>query len=199
MLIVVLYNFIFDRKTTWNKVLVVLLVSLVGFGISAGVGFLEFKEFSIIDDTCGSDTTSDMEVREFEMRDNLVVQVNSGPTNYVVDNSLEDRIRIEVRYSNKYSNVHIDVKKDDILVYREDKGIPFRDIYRVLLHDLKRKELRSNYDYAFGDCINVYGREENITKLKQNWEDRVGIHIGGDYPCICTGDEDYFGCECELR
>jgi len=197
-LVVVLYNFIFNRKTAWKKVLVVLLVTLIGFGISAGVGFLEFKEFSV-NTECGSALTLDMEVKEFEMRDNLAVQVSNGPRTYVVDNSLGDMIRVEVRYSKKYSEVHIDERENDILVSRVDKGISFRDIYKVFLHDLKRKELRENYRDAFGDCITVYASEENISKLKQNWEERVGVHMSGDYPCICIEDGEEFGCECELR
>ncbi|MGI6484635.1 MAG: helix-turn-helix domain-containing protein [Candidatus Dojkabacteria bacterium] len=200
-LIVVLYNFILDRKSAWKKILVVLLVTLIGFGISAGVGFLEFKEFSV-NAECGSTLILDMEVREFEMRDDLVVQVGSGPRSYVVDNSLGNMIRVEVKYSKKYSVVHIDERENDILVSRIDKGISFRDIYKVFLHDLKRKELRENYRDAFGDCITVYSSEENIAKLQQNWEKRVGIYIQEneeDYPCICLGDEDEFGCECELR
>jgi len=198
MLIVVLYNFIFNRKTAWKKILVVFLITLIGFGISAGVGFLEFKEFSV-NTECGSALTSDMEVKEFEMRDNLAVQVSNGPRTYIVDNSLGNMIRVEVRYSKKYSEVHIEERGDDVLVHRVDKGISFRDIYRVFLHDLKRKELRENYRDAFGDCITVYGSEENLAKLKQNWEERVGVHMSGDYPCICIEDGEEFGCECELR
>jgi len=202
MLIVVLYNFIFNRKTAWKKVLVVFLITLIGFGISAGVGFLEFRYFSVIR-TCGSTLTSDIEVREFEMRDNLIVQANSGPMSYVVDNSLGNRVRIEVEYSKKHSGVHIEERGNDILVYRDDEGISFRDIYKVFLDDLKRKELRENYRDAFGDCVTVYGSEENLAKLKQNWEERVGVHIGGnpeDYPCICIEEDDGSGgCECELR
>ena len=140
-----------------------------------------------------------MEVREFEMKDELVVQVNSGVRNYVIDNTLGDIIKVEVRYSKKYSEVHIDERENDILVSRVDKGISFRDIYKVFLHDLKRKELRENYRDAFGDCITVYASEENISKLKQNWEERVGVHMSGDYPCICIEDGEEFGCECELR
>lgn len=198
MLIVVLYNFIFNRKTAWKKILVVFLITLIGFGISAGVGLLEFKEFSV-NTECGSALTSDMEVKEFEMRDNLAVQVSNGPRTYIVDNSLGDMIRVEVRYSKKYSEVHIDERENDILVSRIDKGISFRDIYKVFLHDLKRKELRENYRDAFGDCVTVYGSEENLAKLKQNWEERVGVHMSGDYPCICIEDGEEFGCECELR
>jgi len=198
MLIVVLYNFIFNRKTAWKKILVVFLITLIGFGISAGVGLLEFKEFSV-NTECGSALTSDMEVKEFEMRDNLAVQVSNGPRTYIVDNSLGDMIRVEVRYSKKYSEVHIDERENDILVHRVDKGISFKDIYKVFLYDLKRKELRENYRDAFGDCITVYASEENLAKLKQNWEERVGVHMSGDYPCICIEDGEEFGCECELR
>lgn len=198
MLIVVLYNFIFNRKTAWKKILVVLLITLVGFGISAGVGFLEFKEFSV-NTECGSALTSDMEVREFEMKDELVVQVNSGVRNYVIDNTLGDIIKVEVRYSKKYSEVHIDERENDILVHRVDKGISFKDIYKVFLYDLKRKELRGNYRDAFGDCVTIYASRENMDKLQQNWEERVGVHMSGDYPCICTEDGEEFGCECELR
>ena len=125
--------------------------------------------------------------------------MSNGPRTYIVDNSLGNMIRVEVRYSKKYSEVHIEERGDDVLVHRVDKGISFRDIYRVFLHDLKRKELRENYRDAFGDCITVYGSEENLAKLKQNWEERVGVHMSGDYPCICTEDGEEFGCECELR
>jgi len=198
MLIVVLYNFIFNRKTAWKKILVVFLITLIGFGISAGVGFLEFKEFSV-NTECGSALTSDMEVKEFEMRDNLAVQVSNGPRTYIVDNSLGNMIRVEVRYSKKYSEVHIEERGDDVLVHRVDKGISFKDIYKIFLHDLKRKELRGNYRDAFGDCVTIYASRENMDKLQQNWEERVGVHMSGDYPCICIEDGEEFGCECELR
>ncbi len=32
-----------------------------------------------------------------------------------------------------------------------------------------------------------------MDKLQQNWEERVGVHMSGDYPCICIEDGEELG------
>ena len=62
---------------------------------------MELKEFSVTD-VCGSNIVLDKEVREFEMKEGLVIQANSGINSYIVDDSLGNMVRIEVGYSKSF-------------------------------------------------------------------------------------------------
>ena len=170
MLIVVLYNFIFNRKSAWRKILIVLLGTLVGFGISAGVGLLELKEFTFVD-VYSSNVVLDREVKEFEMRDDLLIESRGGVNNFVIENGLGNRIRVEVAYSKKLSNIVIEestVDDNRINVYAENKKASFKELYGIFLHDLRRKEIRSDYKYVFDGYTTVYGSEENLEKIRGN-------------------------------
>lgn len=170
MLIVVLYNFIFNRKSAWRKILIVLLATLIGFGISVGVGLLEFKELTFVD-VYSSNVVLDKEIKEFEMRDDLVIESRAGLNNYVIERGLGNRIRIEVGYSKKLSNIVIEessVDENKVNVYAENKKASLKELYAIFLHDLKRKEIRSDYRDIFDGYATVYGSEENLEKIRGN-------------------------------
>jgi len=172
MSIVVLYNFIFDRRSAWKKVLIVLLVTLTGFGISFGIGLLELKEFTVVNGY-QSNIALDTEVREFAMLDNLVIDP-AYRIKYVEDSSLDDRVRIEVGYFKEFSEIRFNefLSEDNnviyVYVYSSGSRVSLKGIYNIFIHDLKRKEINTDYGYIFDGEITVYTTSENIEKLREN-------------------------------
>jgi len=201
MLITVLYNFIFNRKTAWRKVLTVLLSTLVGFGISAGLGLLELKEFSVVSGY-SSNIVLDKEIREFDMKDTLIINPPYR-IKYVKDDNLTDRVRVEVRYSKKLSEVHIEEKsydgndRIDINVHGSNSRVSFKEVYNILLHDLKRKEINSNYSRIFDGEITVFTSKENIEKIRENLDVQMNMYVPANSSCMCTKEEAGGFCECE--
>lgn len=201
MLITVLYNFIFNRKTAWRKVLTVLLSTLVGFGISAGLGLLELKEFSVVSGY-SSNIVLDKEIKEFEMKDTLIINPPYR-IKYMEDENLADRVRVEVRYSKKLSEVHMEEKsyegndRIDINVHGSNSRVSFKEVYNILLHDLKRKEINSNYSRIFDGEITVFTSKENIEKIRENLDVQMNMYVPANSSCMCTKEEAGGFCECE--
>lgn len=201
MLITVLYNFIFNRKTAWRKVLTVLLATLVGFGVGAGVGLLELKEFSVVSGY-SSNIVLDKEIKEFEMKDTLIINPPYR-IKYMEDENLADRVRVEVRYSKKLSEVHMEEKsyegndRIDINVHGSNSRVSFKEAYNILLHDLKRKEINSNYSRIFDGEITVFTSKANIEKIRENLDVQMNMYVPANSSCMCTKEETGGFCECE--
>lgn len=201
MLITVLYNFIFNRKTAWRKVLTVLLATLVGFGVGAGVGLLELKEFSVVSGY-SSNIVLDKEIKEFEMKDTLIINPPYR-IKYMEDENLADRVRVEVRYSKKLSEVHMEEKsyegndRIDINVHGSNSRVSFKEVYNILLHDLKRKEINSNYSRIFDGEITVFTSKANIEKIRENLDVQMNMYVPANSSCMCTKEETGGFCECE--
>lgn len=180
MLIIILYNFIFDRKTAWKNVLSVLLATLAGLGISVGIGFIELKEFTVVNGY-ESSMLMDREVREFLMHDTLIVNSAYG-IYYIEDNSLTDKVRVEVKYLKDLSEVHIEESsyneknRINVSVYSSADGVSLKKVYNIFLHDLKRKVINSDYGNIFYGEISLYTSRENIEKIRDNVNNEMLNH-----------------------
>lgn len=197
VLIKVMYNFIFNRKTVWQKIFTFLITTLVLFGVSAGVGALELKDFSVVEEYTSS-FVLDKEVKEFPMKDTLII----NPTysiKYVEDEELVDKVRIEVMYLKKLVDIVMNESDGEggyrIDVYTENKKVSLKEMYTLLLNDLRRKEIHSNYHYMFNGKITVYTSRSNIEKIKSNRVEQTR-YLHQEPTCLCSKVEAYGSCEC---
>ena len=194
VLIIVFYNFIFNRKTAWKKVLVVLLGTFISFGLSAGIGFLEFKEFTIYNNPYDSNIVMDTVVEEFSMSDGLIVEP-AYRVNYVENSSLVDSLRVEVKYFKDLADIEITKSDESIYISSHNSGdsISLKQLYNIFLHDLKGKKISTNYGYLFNGQITVYSSAENIEKIRSNVHSDIYIPEPEN---MCTCDNDGYVEEC---
>ena len=201
MLIIVLYNFIFNRKTAWKKILIVLLGTFISFGLSAGIGFLEFKEFTIYNDY-RSNVDIDLLVEEFPMSDGLIVGPAYYGANYVEDSALTDKVRVEVAYSKNFveAEIHSFVSEEgeesiNVSTHSSGNSISIKELYNIFLDNLREKEISADYGYLFDGRITVYSSMENIEKIRNNTMPHYDIGIEGPEN-ISTYDNDGYSEEC---
>ena len=198
MLIIILYNFIFNRKTAWKKVLVVLLGTLISFGLSAGIGLLEFLEFTIYNNPYDSNIVMDTVVEEFPMSDGLIVEPVYR-VDYVEDSSLVDSVRVEVKYFKSLTDVEFTQSEESIYISSHSSGdsVSLKQLYNIFLHDLKGKKISTNYGYLFDGRITVYSSAENIERIRENVSKQMVIYEPEDPSCTCVEEETTGFCECD--
>lgn len=189
MVIKVIYNFVLNRRSNWKKIFYVLLASLLGFGISAGIGLLELKELSFVD-SFETNIPLSRKVEEFKMKDDLIVSA-VRTIEYVEDGGMGDNVRVEAEYYNEFSDPQIqefggeDGLNNRIFVGNDRKKIPLKKTYSMLLNDLRRKEIHAKPSYMFEIRVKVYATQENIDKMKKNifeqspsiYDDASGVDV----------------------
>jgi len=169
------YNFILDLRSRWNMVFYILLVSVVGFGISMGVGALEIKNLTIspsVNDSIQLNTKK----YEYKLEEDMFV-FPYWNVEYIEDSSLKDSIKIEIACYEQFTecNVRRSTQEKNILIVDDTvKEISFNPIYSLFLDDLKNKVIHVNYESLFQADIKVYGSKENIQKMKKSIEKRYG-------------------------
>ena len=171
------YNFIVDRRIDWKKLFVAFIVSVIGLGMGAGICVLDFSKLTI-NPKAPSRVVADKKIVQYPMSDNLLL-LNYGAISedsFVIDNSLTDTVKIEVKYYKMFTDLVFSVaevgEQREINVYNEvEKSINLRNIYKIFLDDLKNHTI-SNYTDLGGFEVKVYSSEENIEKLKSNFDKR---------------------------
>jgi len=178
ILLYIIYNFVVNRRSKWEKAFVLLLVSFLGFGISMGVGVLELKEFTFTNNE-REYMVKDKEVEVFNMKDSFIVgDVWNTNVTYVEESSMSDSIRIEVSYYEDFRNIEIvemDTKWITIQSKRED--VPLSQAYDLLIRDLKDRTVHIEYGDLFNYDVVVYTSKENIEKLKRNIEEERNSYL----------------------
>jgi len=162
LILYVLYNFIFSRKSKKNLVAIILVSTLIFMG--SGIGFitLSIKDFNYISDINYKDFVTEEKV--IDMRDDLIIDENYyGRIEYVESDNTD--IKIVCKHSKYYKFSLNNYYKENIMfihLYETDNGIMER--LRDSLDDLNNKEI---VDYSKSK-IYIYTTKENIDKLKNN-------------------------------
>ena len=101
------------------------------------------------------------------MSNDLVIfeQIN---TNYEIDNTLKDKVKIEVSYFEKFNNVRIDKSGNYIHIINEGvESISSKYFYNMVLTDLKTKNIH-NYFNLDSVKVKVITSSDNMKKLHDN-------------------------------
>ncbi len=184
----IIYNFIVNHRSNWQKLFVVFLISILGFGIGGGITVLEFSRMTI-SSKAPVNVKNTIKVETFKMRDNLLLQSVPSYIEYVVDKSLVDSIKVEVKYYDVFTK-DVVMKNDEItgnifIYYESNDSIRFGELYNILIKDLKDRTL-SNYT-ALGQIeVKVYTSEGNIRKLQEYIDKQNNIN----YPPIIYDNVD---------
>ena len=167
IILTVFINFIFDKKSKYKMLLISFLLSLVFFGVGIGICTISFKNFEIDD---SKSLVNDKKNFDISYTDNLVLaSTNLGDINYVFDESMGDKIQIEVKYNNVLNR--IDSYNEEyyganvFVINRNVEDFSMKDMYDILIKDIKNNKLR-HYDESI--IVNVKSSKETIDKLIDN-------------------------------
>ena len=159
VLLIVMYNFMFNRKNKVKLLGISLLFSIILFGVGLGLFVMSIKNFTYITDI--NDEHYIHEAYRYEMTDDFTIYSRY----YNIDYVEEDRqdVKIELVYT-KYDKINL--IKTDNNVYFEYENVNAIDIINKVIEDINNYEIIDQDN----DIIIVHANKENINRLKNNYE-----------------------------
>lgn len=175
----VLFTIIFDKKISFKRVLWTFLISVVSLGLSSGLFAMEISNTKYIDSE--PNISKNVLNKEVDMANTLYIYndaekeseyyhyYSNANIEYIEDNNLTNKIKLEVKYIKDYQTVNIIEQDNKIIVQSEkDNEITLVSIlYNTFINDLKNKEIH-NYNDIDAIEVKIYGNKDNIAILKNN-------------------------------
>jgi len=160
--LLIVLNFILNRKNDKKKMIIAFISSLLIFGISCGMIFLGTLNFDI---SLENEEVLKAENQEFEMTDNLYFYTSYGTINYVA----EERDNIKVEYKvNKYCEVETH-QAEDLGIYLYSNCPNPTKIAKEFIKNLNQKKFIPISDEIYD--ITIYTSPANIEILKNNYQE----------------------------
>ncbi len=162
IILLLILNFIFNRKSDKKKIIYTFIISLITLGIGCGLIFVGTLSFDI------SDNNKDFlkaETKEYDMKNDLVI---SPHNNYNIEYIEADNSNLKIEYSiNKYCTIQdIEIKKDNIINPNYSCHNPMTFAREVIKNLNNKKIVPINVDI---EKITIYTNKENIEILKNNF------------------------------
>ena len=130
LVIMVLFNFIFDNKNKVKLLFILFIASLVLGGVGIGITVIEASSFEVVENNTLEKVTTDFEV---PMQDDFVIE-NYNRIEYEVDNS-SDKVKVVLEYYDIYKEVELKQHGDEIYVDFEQDYWLDNELLQLLLKD----------------------------------------------------------------
>lgn len=203
VILTIFINFIFNKKSKYRLLLISFLVSIVLFGVGIGICTISFKNFKIED---AKSLVNDKKVLDVKYTDNLIIESSGlGDLNYEYDESLGDKIKVEVEYNNKINKVETSSEEyygsNVFVLYRSTNDFNMKDMYDIIIKDIKNNTLRE-YDNSF--IITIKSSKATIDQLIQNSNKVYQFNLtetenGYAVDSITHKISEYNGCETDIK
>lgn len=168
LIIEFMYNVIFNRSNTYNRIFIMFIISISLIGIGIGLSFTSLNNFKIIDNK-----EEKKEELLIDWDDKLVIQevMNLSDNNIVIDNSINN-IKLDIVTNidnniNAYSNYVYGRNMEDYKVIHFNYNYSSMDMFKKIIDDLKNKKINKYYDNYYR-IDKIYISQDNLTKLKEN-------------------------------
>ena len=156
LILLVMINYIINKKTNFVIILYVFLGSLVFLGCGLGIGCVGLSQFKFLNSMDGIEGKTILKKKEINVEDNLIIRTDDiDGYSIKIDNSMSDRT-IKVVGSND-ENYFIDVnvwheKEYGMSIYyiHNSTSLRFNTIIEMIYNDLENKIFR-NYYISDGD------------------------------------------------
>lgn len=167
VIMAMIINFIFNRKSKYKVLLISFLSSLVLFGVGIGICTSSIKNFKIED---AKTFVNDTKVIDYDYSDKLVIQTRGlDDIEYNFDESLGNKIKVEVKFNNKFNDVKTLNENyygsNVLIIDRITKDFNAKDMYDIIIKDIKNNTLRE-YDNSF--IVTVTTSKATADKLIDN-------------------------------
>ena len=161
IILVVLFNFIMNRKNKKKFLLVSFIVSLILFGVGVGIGTIGFTSFDYI-----NDMNHEVYLKEeiiIPMQENLVIESHNGNMIEYIEEDRND-IRIVSKHTKNYKLKYDKEYTDYLWLHFENNDSNILELLREILQDINHKKIIN-----YSKCkIYIYTSKNNIEKLNRN-------------------------------
>lgn len=158
-ILVVLYNFIVNKKNNKSVLVISFILSLMMIGISTGFCMIGIKDFdykSVLE-------SNKYEITKYEYESsNDIFFLYPDDEDYIESDI--DNIVVEVKHSNNSLVYKYEYEDGQVQIYVNYNDFYFFKLVNDVIEDINKKELIYYDDFE----IKIYASKENIDKLKQN-------------------------------
>lgn len=163
-----LFNFVFNHKIQVARLFISLMVTIFLFGLGMSIATFEIAKSSYVDSPPGNYEIKTV-TEEFNAKDVNAFYSPYG-TRLVEDESLKDKIKIEINYYEKLSNPEVNMQDKTIQFSFDGVNIRGGEIYKLIKDDLKNKTFH-NYTNLFTPQITIYASKATFEKMEEHLED----------------------------
>ena len=158
IMLLLILNFVFNRKNNKKKMIWSFIISLITFGIGCGLTFIGTLSFNV---TYDNEYMLKTVTKEYDMKENLIITNNYGEIEFI--ESEDKNIKIEYQ-RNKYCEIDDNNYNNNIVAWtRCENPINIAKEYIKNLNDKKIIPINSNIEK-----MTVYTNKSNIEILKNN-------------------------------
>ena len=168
IVILLLLNFVFNRKSDKKRMIWAFVISLVMFGIGIGLVLVGALDFEYIENDKDILKT---EYIEFDMKDDLIVGYYIDEIEYIESNN--SNIKIEYTLNN-YCNINHSISSDKVIHLWASCDNPIKLVKEVINSFNDKKIVSVNNELQ---DIKIYTTKENIEILKKNYKDYNDVEI----------------------
>ena len=163
-------NFVINHKNNYKRVMITLLISLIIIIIGSIIFAFEFFSITYVDSLPIDVKTKEITETLPMSNDFKTIGYYHNDIEYVVDDSLTDRVEITVTYYDYLinNNVEIDVHDSNLLVYIDSpKEFSFKEALDKISEDIKDGKIY-NYDKLNEYKVTIKTSSNNINIIKNN-------------------------------
>ena len=169
LFIVFVFNFIFNRKQNFRLLLTMLIVSIAGLGIGSGFLLLDLHNTKVINGI-PSEIKQINNTYEYTYEEDMFFDYWNG-IEYVVDNSLKNRIHISINSYENINKIRIEQQASGYHIYDYHIDIDnFMNFIDLIINNLKERKI---YDFNYNDNTKliITTSEKVIDNLRKNLND----------------------------
>lgn len=163
-------NFVINHKNNYKRVMITLLTSLIIIIIGSIIFAFEFLSITYVDSL-----PEDVETKEIRetlpmTSDFKTIGYYHNDIEYVVDDSLTDKIEVTVTYYDYLVdyNIEVELHNDNLLVYMDSpKEFSFKEALDKISDDIKDGKIY-NYDKLNEYKVTIKTSSNNINVIKNN-------------------------------
>lgn len=200
LILLLLFGFIFNRKNNIKRIFAIFIIALVLGGVGMALTFTSFINMKY-KDVIYENTDSLVKTYKYDNNINIVSYLNDYT--FMVDNSLADKIKFEVKYNKDINTVRFSKNGNDVSLHYDNNVDNVFTFYKKLVSGLKENTI---YSYVYDEPSTVIiTSEDNIKKMISKLSDGnvtkfstdgnkyyLSMEYDYDGDAVCYLENDYY-------
>lgn len=162
-------HWILNQAPKGKLAIFLFILSLVGIGISGAISAIEISNTTYYDRLPEQVEMKTMQ-EEYSMTPELFVKAYAyAEINYHEDDSLADKVRVEIEYADAYNDIEMNLE-NNVIYINQDFSLTknrVKEWKKKLLSNLKERTIY-NYGLLEKITVNITASKENIERIQQN-------------------------------
>ena len=163
-------NFVINHKNNYKRVMITLLISLIIIIIGSIIFAFEFFSITYVNDI-PKDAKTKKVVETLPMSDDIItIGSYYHDLEYIVDESLTDKLEITVTYYDYLvdNNIEIELHNNNLLIFQDSPmNFSFKEVLDQVSKDIKDGKIY-NYDRLYDYKVTIKTSSKNIKIIDDN-------------------------------